>query len=108
MLQNTELKQRFVRIEHDIDEAEIGCCTNTNLPQNFKDAVTQWKKHASHAKEILESKDEKKIIRCIEDLEEIGGRTELALQSITGVDARLKDSVVHAHNELAELKRKMH
>jgi polyhydroxyalkanoate synthesis regulator phasin len=108
MLQHTEIEQRFSRIERDINEVESGCQSNATLPQDLKDCVAQWKKHATHTKDVLESKSERKIARCIDDLEEIGGRTEMALQTVTNIDARIRDSVLHAHSELVDLKKKLH
>jgi predicted DNA binding CopG/RHH family protein len=108
MLQHSEIKRRFGRIEHDIEEAATACQGSAKLPQDLKDCVMQWEQHSTKAKKIFDSQDDRSIRRCVDDLEEIGGRAELALQGAVGVDAKVRTAVVHAHSELADLKRQLH
>jgi hypothetical protein len=108
MLQHSEIKERFGRIERDIAEAANTCRSDPKLPQNLKDCVTQLEQQTQKAKPILESRDEKQITRCVDDLEETGGRAEMALKGVPGVDAKLSNAVLHAHSELTELKRQLH
>jgi hypothetical protein len=108
MLQHSEIKRRFSRIERDIEQAATACQADAKLPQNLKDCVMQWEQHTTKAKPIFDSHDDKSILRCVDDLEEIGGRAEFALQGAVGVDAKVKTAVVHAHSELADLKRQLH
>ena len=108
MLQHSEIKRRFSRIEREIEVVATACQSNAKLPQNLKDCVMQWEQHTTKAKNIFNSHDDKSILRSVDDLEEIGGRAELALQGAVGVDAKVKSAVVHAHSELADLKRHLH
>jgi hypothetical protein len=108
MLQHSEIKQRFSRIERDISEAAETCRSDPKLPQNLRDCVKQLEQQTQQAKPILESQDEKQIARCVDDLEATGGRAELALKGMSNVDSKLSNAVVHAHSELSELKMKLH
>lgn len=108
MLQHSEIKRRFGSIEHDIEEAATACQASAKLPQDLKDYVMQWEQQSVKAKKIFDSQDDKSIRRCVDDLEEIGGRAELALQGAVGVDAKVRTAVLHAHSELADLKRQLH
>jgi hypothetical protein len=108
MLQHSEIKERFGRIERDIAEAASTCRSDPKLPQNLRECVTQLEQQTQKAKPILESQDEKQITRCVDDLEETGGRAEVALKGVSGVDTKLSNAVVHAHSELTELKRQLH
>src|ERR1700737_2981478 len=108
MLQHSEIKERFGRIEGKITEAGSPCRSDPKLPQNLRDCVMQLEQQTQKAKPILESQDEKQITRCVDDLEEIGGRAEMALKGIPGVDSKLSNAVLHAHSELTELKRELH
>jgi hypothetical protein len=56
----------------------------------------------------VSSATQKQITRCVDDLEETGGRAEVALKGIPGVDTKLSNAVLHAHSELTELKRELH
>jgi hypothetical protein len=108
MLQLNEIKQRFGRIERDIDEAANTCQSETQLPRKLKECVMEWKQHAATAKSIFESQDNTKIRLCIDDLEQIGERAEAALTGVSGADLKIKIPIVHAHSELADLKKKLH
>jgi hypothetical protein len=108
MLQLNEIKQHFGRIERDIDEAANTCKSDTKLPQQLKEYVMQWKQQAANAKSIFDSHDNARIRLCIDDLEQIGERAEAALKDVAGTDTKIKNPVMHAHSELAELKRNLH
>jgi hypothetical protein len=108
MLQQSEIKQRFVSIEHNIEEAVNTCKTDAKLPQKLKDCVTQWQQHAVKAKSILEAHNNKEVIACVNELEKIGERAELALRDVIDDGNKIKDYVHFAHSELADLKKKLH
>jgi hypothetical protein len=108
MLQHTEVKQRFTRIERDIEEAAKSCSTDAKLPKNFKDCVMEWKQHAVKAKPIFESHDDNQMLLCVDDLEKIGERAEAALEHIVDADSKIKNSILRANSELIDLMKKMH
>jgi len=108
MLQHTEVKQRFTRIERDIDTAAKSCRADSKLPQKFRECVMEWKQHAEKAKPIFESHDDNQMILCVDDLEKIGERAEAALEHIVDPDAKIKTSIVRANIELIDLMKKMH
>lgn len=109
MLQHSEIKRRFGLIERDIEEAATACqAADAGLPQNLKDCVMLWEQHTTKAKRIFNSRDDKSILRCVDDLEKIGGRAEMALQGAVGLSVKVKTAVEHAHSELADLKRQLH
>jgi predicted oxidoreductase (fatty acid repression mutant protein) len=108
MLQQNEIKQRFGRIERNIEEAVNTCQADTKLPQKLKDCVTQWKQHAAKAKSIFESQNNKEILLCVDDLEKIGERAEVALRDVVGDDSEIRNFVHHAHTELSDLRKKLH
>jgi hypothetical protein len=108
MLQQSEIKQRFDSIERNIEDAVSKCKSDSKLPQKLKDCVTQWQQHAVKAKSIFDSHNNKDVIACVNDLEKIGHRAELALRDVMDEDNTIKDFVTHAHSELTELKKKLH
>jgi hypothetical protein len=108
MLQHSEIKQRFGIIERNIEEAVATCKTDAKLPQKLKDCVMQWQQHAVQAKPTFDSQNNKEILVCVDDLERIGERAELALRDVTGDDSKIRNFVEHAHTELSDLKKKLH
>jgi hypothetical protein len=108
MLQQNEIKQRFGSIERNIEEAVTTCKADAKLPQKLKDCVTQWQQHAIKAKPTFDTQNSKEILSCVDDLEKIGHRAEMALSEVTGDDSKIRNYVEHAHSELADLKKKLH
>ena len=108
MLLDMEMKQRFGRIERDIEQAAWICEVSARLPQTLKDCIKQWEQHSTQARHILASEDDGRIRRCVDDLEEIGKPAELALQQAQGIDSQFKVAVTNAHRELLELKMQLH
>jgi hypothetical protein len=108
MLQQSEIKQRFGSIERNIEEAVTTCKADAKLPQKLKDCVLQWQQHAVKAKPTFESQNSKEILACVDDLEKIGARAEVALRDVTGDDSKIRNFVEHAHSELADLKKILH
>src|SRR5580698_3633611 len=106
MLRQSEIKQKLKRIEREIDEVAKSCDADTNLPQNLRDCITEWKQEAVKSPAIIESKDNQRIVDCINDLEKIGHRAEMALQDITEIDTKMRDTLQHAQSELLILKKK--
>jgi hypothetical protein len=108
MLQHTEVKQRFTRIERDIEEAARSCSADKKLPQKFRECVMEWKQHAEKAKSIFESHDDNQMILCVDDLEKIGERAEAALEHIVNPDTKIKSSIMRANTELIDLMKQLH
>ncbi len=108
MLQQSEIKRKLVRIEHEIDEVAKSCAANAKLPQKLKECVTEWKQHTDKAMSDFDSNDSKQIVECVNELEQIGHRAEMALQDATEVDDKMRDTLLHAQGELFKLKKKLH
>jgi hypothetical protein len=108
MLQQSEIKQRFGSIERNIEEAVTTCKADAKLPQKLKDCVIQWQQHAVKAKPTFDTQNSKEILSCVDDLEKIGHRAEMALSEVAGDAGKIRILVEHAHTELADLKKKLH
>lgn len=108
MLQQSEIKRKLIRIEHEIDEVAKSCEANAKLPQNLKECVTEWKQHTDKAMSDFDSNNSKQIVECVNDLEQIGHRAEMALQEAPDVDEKMRDALLHAQGELFKLKKKLH
>jgi hypothetical protein len=108
MLQQSEIKQRFGSIASNIDQAVTTCKADAKLPQELRDCVQQWQQHALKAKPAIDSQDSKEILACVDDLEKIGARAEVALRSVKGDDSKIRNFVEHAHSELTDLQKVLH
>ena len=108
MLRQSEIKRKLTSIEHEIDEVAKRCDANEKLPQELKERVTEWKQHTDKAMSDFDSNDSKQIVECVNDLEQIGHRAEMALQDVADVDETMRDTLLHAQGELFKLKKKLH
>jgi phosphoenolpyruvate-protein kinase (PTS system EI component) len=108
MLQQSEIKRKLVRIEHEVDEVAKSCAANDKLPQKLKECVTEWKQQTDKVMSEFDSNDNKQIVECVNDLEQIGHRAEMALQDAADVDDKTRDTLLHAQGELFKLKKKLH
>ena len=108
MLQQSEIKRKLVRIEHEIDEVAKRCKADEKLPQKLKECVTEWKQQTDKVMSEFDSTDSKQIVESVNELEQIGHRAEMALQEATDADAKMCDSLMHAQGELFKLKKKLH
>ena len=108
MLQPSEIKRRLTRIEHEIDAVAKSCEANAKLPQNLRECVAEWKQHTDKAMSEFDSNDSQQIAECVNDLEQIGHRAEMALYGTTDVDEKMRDTLLLAQGELFKLKKKLH
>ncbi|HEX7642298.1 MAG TPA: hypothetical protein VF450_09590 [Noviherbaspirillum sp.] len=108
MLRQSEIKRKLIGIEHEIDQVARSCAADEKLPQKLKECVTEWKQHTDKAMSDFDSNDSKQIVECVNDLEQIGHRAEMALQDAAGVDEKMRDALLHAQGELFKLKKKLH
>jgi hypothetical protein len=108
MMQKSELNKRFIRIEQDIDDALHSCEENIKFPRNLKESVMQWKRQTLHAKAAFDSNDNFQIHFCVDELQRTGKKALAALDEIIGPDTRIRNSVMHANSELADLKWQLH
>ena len=69
--------------------------------------MKEWKQEAGKSPAVLDSKDSQRIVECVNDLEKIGHRAEMALQDITEIDTKMRDTLQHAQSELLILKKKL-
>lgn len=108
MLQRNEIKRKLSRIEHDMEVVVKACQADASMPQELKDCVTEWKQMAATTQPAFESHDNQRLRGCVDDLEHIAHRAEMALQDVSGVDDKVRESVLHAQRDLLDLKRKLH
>lgn len=108
MLQANEIQQRFSRIEQAIGQAAQTCSTETNPPPQLKDCIQKLDRQSSMAREVMRSQDESRIRQCVDDLEMLGDEARRVCKAEAQVTPRLKEAVTRVHDELSELKHRLH
>ena len=109
MMQTNEIRQRFDHIERSIHQAAQACASDSSVPKDLKQCVTQLDQESSKAKQVMQSQDESRIRQCVDQMEELGDRAKMACQkSGNNVNDELKSAVMQAHSELSSLKQQLH
>lgn len=108
-MQIHEIQQHFSRIEHAIQQAAQACQSAVVVPMDLKDTIQLLEQRSMQMKKVLaQSRGEHRIRQCVNDLEKLGDRAEHACQQAPKLDNELKNAVTLAHQELCELKQRLH
>lgn len=108
MMNVNEIQQRFNHIENTISQAAEMCLSDASVPKELKDWVEKMDMESDQVKQILQTKDEDRILQCVDDLEEIGDHAKDACQRASNVKDSVRQAVLLAHRELSDLKHQLH
>ena len=110
MMRIEEVRQRFNQIEQTIHEASQACeRAGEGVPVDLKNSIQKLDQRSSQVREELQqAQDEEKVIRCVDELEELGDNAKAACEKGGNVDQQLKQAVMQAHEELSNLKHQLH
>lgn len=110
MMRIEEVRQRFNQIEQTIHEASQACeRAGEGVPVDLKNSIQKLDQRSSQVREELQqAQDEEKVIRCVDELEELGDNAKTACEKESGCDQQLKQAVMQAHEELRNLKHQLH
>jgi transcriptional/translational regulatory protein YebC/TACO1 len=108
MMQSQEIQQRFSRIEQAIGQAAQTCLSEVDTPPQLKDAIQKLDRQSSLTKEVIQSSDQSRIRKAVDDLEMLGDEAKRVCRNEAQVAPRLKEAVTRVHDELSELKHQLH
>jgi hypothetical protein len=108
MLQANEIQRRFISVERAIGEAAQACSAEPGLPSELRDCIQRLDKQSDLVKEVIQSRDELRIRKVIDDLELLGDRAKRVCSSGLPLTAQMKSAVNHMHSQLSELKHDVH
>jgi len=104
MLQASEIQKRFTHLQQTISEASRTCHADTTIPKDLMNWLDELDEECKSARNVMSSRDEDRIRKCVGNLERIGDRAERECQKAAGLDTRIKDAVSSMHCELSDLK----
>jgi len=102
-MQTEKLRQRFEHAESTIAELARTCAS-------LKQSIQQLDDQARQCHSRLEgAEDQQTFVEAIDKLEACSDRAKMACQNATGkVDHSVESAVMRAHEELSQLKHKLH
>jgi hypothetical protein len=108
MLQANEIQRRFFSVEQAIGQAAQACSAERDVPSELRDCIQRLDKQSDLAKQAIQSKDELRIQKVVDDLEQLGDRAKRVCTSGAKLTPQMKSAVMHMHDELSELKHQVH
>jgi ABC-type transporter Mla subunit MlaD len=109
-MQASQVKEQFPRIQRSIDQAAQLCQTTNQVPEDLRNCIAQLDQEGSQANEMLaQETNDNKIIECVDRLEKLGDRAlQACKQAGNTVDEDVQSAVKQAHDEIADLKHRLH
>jgi Zn-dependent oligopeptidase len=108
MLQANEIQQRMSHIQQTIGQAEQACMASADTPPELKACIQKMAKEAKQADAVIKTKDEARIIECVDSLEDMGDDLRRISRSDSHISPHVETAVTKVHAELSELKHKLH
>jgi hypothetical protein len=108
MLQAKEIEKKFTQIEQSIVAASKACLDAKDTSPELKECMTKLGKQSTLAKQAMQSSDETKIRRFVNELELLGDQAEKACSKDVHATQGIKTAVSKVHNDLSNLKQQLH
>lgn len=109
-MQTEKLRQRFEHAESTIAELARTCASHKDVPDSLKQSIQQLDDQARQCHSRLEgAEDQQTFVEAVDRLEAYSDRAKMACQNATGkIDQSVESAVMRAHEELSQLKHKLH
>ncbi|MEC5388238.1 hypothetical protein VVD49_21065 [Uliginosibacterium sp. H3] len=107
-MQMAEIKKLVTNVEHTIHRTAMVCEQDHSAPQELKQVLGQLDQQSNQGKQIIrDTHDEQKVREYIEELESLGDDAKRACES-GKVSPELRSAVMQTHDELSDLKHRLH
>lgn len=108
MLQTNEIQRHFQVVEQAIGQAAQACSAERDIPSELRDCIQRIDKQSDVAKQAIQSRDELRIRKVVDDLEQLGDRAKRVCISGARLTPQMKSAVLNMHDQLSELKHQLH
>jgi uncharacterized coiled-coil DUF342 family protein len=108
MLQANEIQQRINHIQETIGQAEQAAMSSSDTPPELKACIQKLAQESKQADQVIKSNDEKRIVECVDRLEDMGDDLKRMSRSDAHISPQVETAVTKVHAELSELKHKLH
>jgi hypothetical protein len=104
-----ELKQKFPRIEQCVRQAEQACHSDSSVPQDLKQCISELDRQCVEAKQMLQQgRDESGVVSRVDTMEQLGDRAKQACENSTNLQPQTRSAIVQVHDEISRLKHQLH
>ena len=108
MFQAKEIERKFTQIEQTIGLASKACLDAKGTSPELKECINKLGKQSALAKQAMQSSDETKIRKFVNELEMLGDAAEKACVLDGHATQSIKAAVSKVHHDLSDLKQQLH
>ena len=108
MLQAKEVARRFGSIEQAIGQAAQLCGRQQGMPMDLKDCLKQLEQQKSAVRQAIVAQDDARIRQAVDQMESLGDRAKKACGTAASLAPEIRSAVLKVHDELSDLKHKLH
>ena len=108
MLQVKDIEKKFSQIDQAIVSASKACLNVPDASPQLMESITKLSKQSALMRQAMQSNDEIKIRKTVDELEMIGGEAERACARDSHATSTIKEAVVKVHRDLYDLKQQVH
>jgi hypothetical protein len=100
-----QIRQELTQVEQSVQRAAQAIQGDQAAPKELKDWVKEMETQTRKAKQ---TQDEETLTQCIEDMEATSDRAKRAVERSGNLGAQAKTAVMQTHQQLSELKHRLH
>ena len=108
MLGEHEIRSRLSSLQLSVGHAAQALSAERNLPGELRDYITKLDRQSERITEILALREPQRIVKLIDDMEVLGARARRVCGSGLPLSGQMKTAVTSMHNELVDLKQRLH
>lgn len=110
MIQLSEIKERFNRVEQRVEQAMSVCSRDTNVSPQLASCLQDLDRevHGAHDTVLQAQKEDNALFECIDHLEEMSDTAKQACLDASSIGRDTRDAVLGLHKELSTLKHQIH
>jgi len=99
-----EIRKRLHFIDQTIVHAVRACDSDTNIPDDLRDYVSELGERSNEAQEAMRSRDERRVRDSVDDLARISDEAQTRIHPADGVTYEVKSAVILTHIEVSALR----
>lgn len=107
-MQTNDIQQCFSTVEFTIGQAAQARSAERDIPRELRDCIQRLDKQAELVREVILLRDEVRIRKMVDDLEQLGERARCICCGGAKLTQQLRFAVLHMHDELCALKHRVH
>ena len=108
-MQMDYVKQQLPRIDQHARNAAQLCNDSDSVPDALRNCLGELEREAGQAAAMAQAEqDQRRLMDCVDQLEELGDRAMDACRGADGIDDQVRRAVQTVHGAISDLKHSIH